>query len=671
MSRLRLLGLGVRLATAGGRLAWTRLGLMALGFAIGSSLFLAAMSIVPAMQARDARGSASYGEEVGLKRAHDALLVWWTRERYADLDIQVMTVEAVGRAPVPPGLERVPVPGEIVVSPALFERWSGTAGAGLERRLRGQLAGTIAPDGVTGPDELSLWMGKPKGVDLRRREASAMVSFDGLQAASAPLDLQALLTLVVFASTVLIPIWFFVATATRLSAATREARLAAVRLAGGTQSEVRLLASVEAGVAAAVGTVVGIPLFLALRPVLAGGLILDLRFYPSDFAPPRLLSTALLVGLPVMAVVMSLVTMRQLIVSPLGVARHARRSHAGWRWAVALAAGIALLAWCAGRHEQLASMGAVEAGLLLWSALALAAFGLTGTATWTAWLVAGWFASRARSVPMLLGMRRLEADPSSVGRVVGGVALVIALVGVLQSGLVAAERDMSGTFLPPWTRGLDSDMVIAFTNQMSGWRALPGLAKVEGVESLELTRRTPFGGTRPKPTTAIVRTDGRPQILEALRDRLAWQAEVQTVAQLREGRGGGDEYESIRRGLWLVTAFLLLVNAATLLVAMIDWVMERRRALAVLSAVGVRSAELRRSILVQVSLPLATSVMFGVVGGIVVITLLYRAAETEVTIPMQELAALSVASVLVVLCVTALSMPWIRLARSPELLRSE
>ncbi len=120
-----------------------------------------------------------------------------------------------------------------------------------------------------------------------------------------------------------------------------------------------------------------------------------------------------------------------------------------------------------------------------------------------------------------------------------------------------------------------------------------------------------------------------------------------------------------------MTVFLLLVNAATLLVAMIDWVMERRRALTVLSAVGVRSGELRRSILVQVSLPLATSVTFGVVGAIVVVTLLHRAVETEVTMPMRQRVVLSVAAVLVVLCVTALSMPWIRRARSPELLRSE
>jgi ABC-type antimicrobial peptide transport system permease subunit len=118
-----------------------------------------------------------------------------------------------------------------------------------------------------------------------------------------------------------------------------------------------------------------------------------------------------------------------------------------------------------------------------------------------------------------------------------------------------------------------------------------------------------------------------------------------------------------------ITVFLLLVSAATLLVAMVDWLMERRRSLAVLSAVGVSTGTVRRSILLQVALPLATSVAFGVAGAIVVTTLLYTAVEQPVVMATRQLAALVVVVIVVVLAVTASSAPWLRIARKPELLR--
>jgi len=84
----------------------------------------------------------------------------------------------------------------------------------------------------------------------------------------------------------MVPIWLFVATVTRLSAATREARLAAVRLAGGTQGQVRLLAGTEAGVGACIGSLLGIPLFLAVRTPLAGGANRRHPPFPMDLTPP-------------------------------------------------------------------------------------------------------------------------------------------------------------------------------------------------------------------------------------------------------------------------------------------------------------------------------------------------------------------------------------------------
>jgi hypothetical protein len=293
--------------------------------------------------------------------------------------------------------------------------------------------------------------------------------------------------------------------------------------------------------------------------------------------------------------------------------------------------------------------------------------GLVGTATWSAWVLARRLAGSVRSVPAMLGMRRLEAEPTSVSRVVGGVALMIAMVGVVQSGLISIERSEGSPFLPMQAEMLkEGDVGVGEGN--IGTSSVD-LGNIPGVRSVLWTRKLPFGRTgRP---IGIIATDGSPSTLEAIRDRLAWSgADIHTLEQLRAAANlSNDDYSSLRRGAMAITLFLLLVSAVTLLVAMVDWVMERRRSLAVLSAVGVTGATVRRSIFIQVALPLASSITFGVVGAVVITTLLYTAMEQGIVIPTRQLAVLVVAVVGIVFGVTALSVPWLRIARRPELLR--
>jgi hypothetical protein len=637
---------------------------MAIGFAVGSALLLSAASIVPGLHARDQRMYARYGTFAG-RRAPNALLVWYLHQSVGDLDITADVADPVGEAPIPPGLSRVPAPGEIFVSERLAELWD-QVGPTLERRLQGHLAGTIDQDGVDGPDQVLLWMGKPHGVRLARSDAPAIRSFDA-RPSSFPVDLLSLLTSIVVASALLLPIWLFVATATRLSAATREQRLAAVRLTGGTEAQVRLLAAAEAGVPAAVGALAGIALFIWIRPLLAGGFLGGTQLYPSDLTPAVSVAVALLLALPLLAIVMSLVTMRRLIVTPLGVARRARRSHAGWRWILVLAPGIAVLAWSASQHARLARFDDVTVSFIVGSSLACIAFGLVGTATWAAWATARRLARSVRSVPAMLGLRRLEADPSSVSRVVGGVAILIALLGVVQSGLISVERSEGPPILPTEAQLLSGDEVGVWDGRIDP--SSVDLQGIPGVSSVRWTHKLPFG--RSGLPIGVIQTDGTASTLEAIRDRLAWSgAEIHTLAQVQEqAKLANDDYSSFGSGAVAITLFLLLVSAATLLVAMVDWMMERRRSLAVLSAVGVSSSTVRRSILIQVTLPLMASIVFGLVGAIIVTTLLYTAVEQPLAMAWRQLITLVGVVILVVLAVTASSAPWLRIARRPELLR--
>jgi predicted lysophospholipase L1 biosynthesis ABC-type transport system permease subunit len=196
------------------------------------------------------------------------------------------------------------------------------------------------------------------------------------------------------------------------------------------------------------------------------------------------------------------------------------------------------------------------------------------------------------------------------------------------------------------------------------------LADIPGVNSVTWSRIEPNGARGTLSNTAVLGTDGTTATLEAIRDRVAWFAEATPITSLRDRYSAyGGELARIRRGVLMITLFLILVSAATTLVALVDWIMERRRSLAVLSAIGAGTSVLRRSVLLQVALPLVISTVLGLFGAITVTALLYTAVEQHVLIPFGLLVSLAAATLGIVLLVSALSLPWVRIGSRPELLR--
>src|SRR5207344_420429 len=84
---------------------------------------------------------------------------------------------------------------------------------------------------------------------------------------------------------ILFPLLILISTATRLSAARREERYAAIRLAGGTPGQIDVIASVDATVAALLGTLLGFGLFQLVRPAIATISFSGARFFPSYVTP--------------------------------------------------------------------------------------------------------------------------------------------------------------------------------------------------------------------------------------------------------------------------------------------------------------------------------------------------------------------------------------------------
>jgi hypothetical protein len=257
-----------------------------------------------------------------------------------------------------------------------------------------------------------------------------------------PLALEVKLLILIGVISLLVPTLVFVVTSTRLSAASRERRLAAIRLVGATPGQARLLAAIESGVAAAAGSVLGVGLFFALRPLVANLSLAGFQWFASDIAPPVGQVIATLIAAPLLAVAASLAGLRRLIVTPLGVARRARVRRAGPMRLALLAAGLAAFGLCWVARDTMRAGGGRALMAMGGSFLAVLA-GVALAAPWLGSVAAPLVTRSQRALSTLLGARRLQQDPTAAGRVVGAIALLVCAAGValaLVPPALAAQR---------------------------------------------------------------------------------------------------------------------------------------------------------------------------------------------------------------------------------------
>src|SRR6266516_2943809 len=294
---------------------------MSIGLAVGVALLLGFLSFGPAVEGRGRREAAREGQgfDGPAAKASDATIEWSDSSMFEDVPVRSIAVRGVGDAPVPAGLPRLPGPSEAFVSPIMATLLAGPDGSLLRGRVPGRVVGTISPEGLIEPDEAVAFIGAPSS--LKTSSGYPLVSFDPDPASRGTLDLGALMILALGVVALLLPIGLFMLTATRLSTSTREVRLAAVRLGGATQSQVRMFAGVESGLAAIGGCVLGVPLFLLARWIVYGKSIFGYQWFLRDVTHPALSASALLLAIPIFAVGVTLVGTRRLVVSPLGIVR--------------------------------------------------------------------------------------------------------------------------------------------------------------------------------------------------------------------------------------------------------------------------------------------------------------------------------------------------------------
>jgi Predicted ABC-type transport system involved in lysophospholipase L1 biosynthesis, permease component len=443
-----MIRLGVRLTVRGGREALTRLLVIVAAVAVGVTLLLATLATLNAVHAQNDRyawlntgapgapaAPGAPGIAAGGKTSADPVWWWLTGDEFRGRQIARVDVAATGPdSPVPPGIARLPGPGEYDASPALAKLLRSVPADQLADRYPGRLVGTIGAAALPAPDSLVIIVGEPVGqlahtpgaelvhtINAASPNQCAGPCYVGLSSKSINVILA------VVTAAILFPVLIFIGTATRLSAARREQRFAALRLVGATPPQITVLSSIESTLASAAGTLLGFGLFYAVRPLLVQVPFTGARFYTGDLS----LGTAdvLLVGLgvPLGAAFAAWVALRRVIISPLGVARRVTPSAPrAWRLLPVLI-GLAELT-----YFVLAGRPATVGGQILayTAGVVITLGGLVVAGPWLTMVGARALAHRARRPATLIAARRLADNPKAGFRAISGlvVGLFVATV---------------------------------------------------------------------------------------------------------------------------------------------------------------------------------------------------------------------------------------------------
>lgn len=438
---LRELLMGARFAVTGGRSGWTRTVLTSVGVGLGVAVLLLAASVPSAMTAGDIREAErqTVTSEEDVPKGPHTLLMTWNDTEFRERYIAGRTMQPEGdptKTVRPPGVDEIPGPGEVLVSPALRDLLNSSDGKELlQPRFEGlKQVGTIGDEGLSGPSDLLFYMGsdslKATGDEVQRVE-----TFGVHQEVNNPLASPLVALIVVMLVVLLLPIAAFIATAVRFGGERRDQRLAALRLVGADNGMTRRIAAGESLVGAVFGLVLGSWFFLLGRSLARSVELFNISVFPSDITPGPFLAALIVVLVPLCAVAVTQFALRKVVISPLGVAREGADQGRRLWWRLAtLALGACSLFVLGPRFS-----GADGDVWLLAGSVMLTLVGVTSLLPWVVERVVG----RLRGGPLSwqLATRRLQLNSGLAARAVSGITIAVAGAVALQMLYGSVERD--------------------------------------------------------------------------------------------------------------------------------------------------------------------------------------------------------------------------------------
>ena len=272
-----MIRLGLRLTFGSGREAALRVLVTAAAVALGVGLLLTCLAGVNGLHAQTNRGAWLDTSSQASGPTSTTNPLWWlsSTDQFDNLEIDRIDVAATrSGAPVPPGIPHLPGPGEYYSSPELTMLLRSEPASELSDRYQGRQIGTIGAAALPSPNSLIIVIGHtarqlshvPGAIEVAAIQRTPADCYACQSTIGSGAVLQFIL--VGGAVALLLPVLILIATASRLSAARREERFAAMRLVGATPRQISVVSAVEAVVAAVAGVAVGFALFFVFRPLL-------------------------------------------------------------------------------------------------------------------------------------------------------------------------------------------------------------------------------------------------------------------------------------------------------------------------------------------------------------------------------------------------------------------
>ncbi|SDF89743.1 FtsX-like permease family protein [Lentzea fradiae] len=388
--------------------------LVTLGVMIAVSLVLWLVAAPNGLQARSER---TLWRDVYGGQGTAAISVAATLDSYQGELIQRFDVARTrpGDVAVADGIARFPGPGEVLLSPALAELVRDNPPEKLGDRFPGTRLAELGQQALKFPGELVAIVGReevPDGYpasDLRGGTGAYYNDYDAM------LTLLTRVGLVVL----VVPCLVLVASAARLTAAKRERRLAALRLAGASPRQVVVMTAVETAIGAVAGSVLGVLLARPFSHLTAtvpwdGG-----TWFPGDFVPSPAVVATVAVLAPVLVVGAAVLGLRRVVDRPLA-AEQSRRVRP-WRL-LTIAGGLGVFFLGVTTAGQMRGDNQFTVVLLGLGAVALALV-VAGPVV-TSW-VGRFFVGRWRGPSTLLAGRRLAGNPAAAFRGSAGVVIAV------------------------------------------------------------------------------------------------------------------------------------------------------------------------------------------------------------------------------------------------------
>ena len=694
-----MIRLGLRLTLRGGPEAVRRLVLVTVAVTLGVGLLLTTLAGINPVQAQNDRYAWLETTATGAEHPTQGDPMWWrlSADEYRGELVGRVDVAATGpHSEVPPGLSRLPAPGEVFASPGLARLMRAAPPEQLADRYPGSLVGTIGAAGLPAPDSLIVVVGRSVTELAHRPGAREITGIstttpESCNGACYAIGINAngiQLVLAVVAAALLFPVLIFIGTATRLSAARREQRFAALRLVGATPRQVGVIAAVESTAAAVIGTAAGFGLFAAVRPALAGIPFTGAPFFVADLSlgSPEIVLVA--AGIPLAAAVVARLALRRVVVSPLGASRRTTPPPVRWWRLLPLLAGLGALGWfvLAGKPATIpGQIYGFTGGLLVTMA------GLVVAGPWLTQLGSRLMLRGAGRPAALLAARRLSDDPRAGFRAISGLVLALFVasvaVGLITtidayeggSGVTTAQKATLVDDLNDYTSRRPSTPVRALPADLPAeLRDVPGVRSVVVVHAASSTDGFPDGvvscadlatipalgrcpagaaavrisvnmaGSRFQPpvwpaTSAravqpagpvagvVVGTDGSTAAIERARTLLEtgipaapYAANPMTVAESM-GENANVRLDAEYRQLADVVVLTSLpIAGCTLAVSVIAGLNDRRRPFALLRLTGAPLRSLRRVVVLESAVPLLVSAAVAIGTGFLAAFLFLR-----------------------------------------------